>query len=53
MVPSDEAKIVMVTALDTPKEVIDVYYNGGCSSYIVKPIEKVKILKVIKDLGLS
>jgi two-component system, chemotaxis family, chemotaxis protein CheY len=50
--PKDEAKIVMITALDTPKEVIDAYYKGGCSSYIVKPIQKAKIIGHILDLGL-
>ncbi len=52
VIPTDEAKIVMITALDTPKEVIDAYYRGGCTSYLVKPIEKNKIIGVVKDLGL-
>jgi len=50
--PKDEAKIIMITALDTPKEVIDAYYKGECSAYIVKPIQKQKILENIKDMGL-
>lgn len=52
VLPKEEAKIVMITALDTPKEVIDAYYKGGCSSYIVKPIQKAKIIENILDLGL-
>ena len=51
--PSNEAKIIMITALDTPKEVIDAFYRGGCTSYLVKPIEKAKIIGVVKDLGLA
>ena len=50
--PRNETKIVMITALDTPKEVIDAYYNGGCTAYLVKPIEKAKIIEVIKEVGL-
>ncbi len=50
--PEKEAKIVMISALDTPKDVIDTYYHGGCTSYIVKPIEKNKIIKVLKDIGV-
>lgn len=50
--PAGEVKIVMITALDTPREVIDTYYNGGCTSYMVKPIEKVKIIGMLKELEL-
>jgi Response regulators consisting of a CheY-like receiver domain and a winged-helix DNA-binding domain len=53
VMPKDEVKIIMITALDTPKEVIDAYYKGGCTSYIVKPIQKVKIIENIKELGLA
>lgn len=52
ILPAEETKIIMITALDTPKEVIDAYYNGGCTSYLVKPIEKSKILAMIKELNL-
>ncbi|MBU2493461.1 MAG: response regulator [Bacteroidetes bacterium] len=50
--PKNEVKIIMVTALDTPKDVVGTFYNGGCSSYLVKPITKEKIIKSIKDLSL-
>lgn len=49
--PRDEAKIVMTTALGTPKDVIDAYYTGGCTSYIVKPLTKEKIRNTLKELG--
>lgn len=42
--------IMMVTALNTPKEVIESFYEGGCSSYIVKPIDRRKIIgKLTED----
>lgn len=47
----NEAKIIMLTALDTPEEVIDAYYHGGCTNYIVKPIEKKKLDSVLKELN--
>jgi two-component system chemotaxis response regulator CheY len=52
ILPQNETKIVMVTALDTPKEVIDAYYQGGCTSYLVKPINKDKIMNVLNELHL-
>lgn len=50
--PDKEAKIVMLTALDDPKNVIDSYYGSGATSYIVKPITRDKIEKELKKLRL-
>lgn len=50
--PKNEVKVVMTTAIDSAKEVIDAYYKGGCSSYLVKPISKVKIIEVLKELRI-
>lgn len=47
-----EVKVIMITALDDPKNVIEAYYRGGATSYIVKPIEKKKLLKEIQSFGL-
>ncbi|MCP4693586.1 MAG: response regulator, partial [Desulfobacterales bacterium] len=41
---SAEVKVIMVTALDDPKSVVEAYYRGGATSYIVKPIEKDRLL---------
>lgn len=49
--PSDEVKIIMTTALDDPKTVIDAYYQGGADSYLVKPITKAKIVAEIQKVG--
>jgi two-component system chemotaxis response regulator CheY len=49
----NESKIIMVTALDTPKEVINAYYHGGCTNYMVKPIDQKKLDAVIKELNLT
>lgn len=50
--PKNEVKIIMLTALDTPKDVIDSYYKGGCDIYLVKPIEKKKLIAAMKELKL-
>ncbi len=51
ILPKHEVKIVMMTALDMAKDVIDAYYNGGCTSYMVKPIQKANVVKMLKELG--
>ena len=47
--PRDEVKILMVTALDSPKEVMRAYYRDGCTDYITKPITKEKIQTKMKE----
>jgi len=47
-----ESTVIMTTALDTPKDVIEAYYRGGCTSYLVKPINKRKLLDILRELGL-
>lgn len=49
----NEAKIIMVTALDTPAEVVNAYYHGGCTNYLVKPIDKKKLETAIKELDFT
>ena len=52
IMPSHEAKIIMTTALDTPKAVIEAFYHGGCSTYLVKPIDKKKLVLALREAGL-
>ena len=47
----DRAKAIMLTALSDAKNVIDAYYRGGASSYVVKPVDKKKLLDEVKKLG--
>lgn len=49
---SDEVKIIMITALGDPKTVVKAFYQGGATSYLVKPIDKAKLLAEIRNLGL-
>ena len=45
-------KVIMVTALDDPQNVVQAFYQGGADSYLVKPIEKEKLERELKNLGL-
>lgn len=51
--PKDEVRVIMLTALGDPKNVVDAYYKGGASSYLVKPIDKGLLLEVIRNTGLK
>lgn len=49
---SDEAKVIMLTALDEPKDVFRAYYDAGATAYIVKPIDKHILLERVRRLGI-
>jgi len=44
-------KILMTTALDDRKDIID-SFNEGCEGYLIKPVEEQQIVKVLAQLGL-
>jgi len=48
----DEVKVIMISALDSPKTVFDSYYRGGATSYIVKPVTRETLLGQLRDFGL-
>lgn len=48
----DEVRVIMITALDDAKTVVKAYSKGGATSYIVKPIEKERLINEIRDIGL-
>lgn len=50
--PKLEVKVIMTTALDDPKTVINAFYKGGATSYIAKPISKQKLMGELRGLGL-
>ena len=47
-----EVKVVMTTALDDPKNVVEAYYKGGATSYIPKPIDRQLFIHLLKNLEL-
>jgi two-component system chemotaxis response regulator CheY len=48
----DEVKVIMISALDSPKTVFASYYRGGATSYIVKPVSYAKLLEAVGNFGL-
>jgi len=50
--PHLEAKVIMTTALDDPKTVVQAFYQGGATSYIVKPVSKQKLMNELRTLSL-
>jgi len=50
--PEKETKIIMITCLDSPSAVIEAYYRGGCTSYLIKPCSKNKLLATLRDFDL-
>lgn len=52
VVPQNEAKVVVTTALDDEKETHDAFFLGGATSYLVKPIDEEKLMDEVKSLGL-
>ncbi len=50
--PVDEAAVVMVTALEDPKNVVEAYGQGGATSYLVKPIDRKKVRGELERIGL-
>ncbi|WP_420264322.1 response regulator [Candidatus Magnetominusculus dajiuhuensis] len=49
--PDDRVKVIMVTAVDRPNEILQ-SYNGDCSAYMIKPINKKALINQIKEIGL-
>ncbi|MEO5362472.1 MAG: response regulator [Magnetococcus sp. DMHC-8] len=47
IVSRHEVKVIMVTALDSPKEAMKSYYHDGCTDYVTKPITKQKIDHIV------
>ncbi len=52
IIGSAEVKVIMLTALDDAKTVVKAYSKGGATSYIVKPIEKERLVNEMRDIGL-
>lgn len=44
----DEVPVIMTTALEDPKNVIEAFHKGGATGYIVKPIDKQTFLSEVE-----
>lgn len=50
--PGEEAKAIMVTALDDTKNVAQAFFRGQVESYITKPYDHNQVVKELSKLGL-
>ncbi len=50
--PQLAVKVIMTTALDEPRTVIKSFYECGADAYIVKPLNRQKLLKELQALNL-
>jgi len=48
----EPVKVVMTTALSDPKTLIKSFHDGEASAYIVKPLDKIKLMTELKKLKL-
>jgi len=46
-----ETRIVMTTALGDPKTVFEAFYQGGATSYVVKPMPRDVVVEEIRKAG--
>ncbi len=49
--PANEAKVIMTSVLEDPKNVIEAYYGGSATSYLIKPIDREKLEDELERLG--
>jgi len=45
-------KVIMTTALDDSGNIMRAFTQGACEGYLTKPIDKVKLIEQIQELGL-
>ncbi len=45
-------KVIMTTALDDSKNIMQAFTAGRCEAYLAKPIDREKLLQHLKDLQL-
>ncbi|MFP4302365.1 MAG: response regulator [Alkalispirochaetaceae bacterium] len=48
----DQVKVIMTTALGDPRNVVEAYHQGAATSYLVKPIERSRLMEELDNLGL-
>ncbi|TVR33176.1 MAG: response regulator [Spirochaetaceae bacterium] len=47
----DQVDVIMTSALEDPKNVVEAYYKGGATSYMVKPIRREALEAELRRLG--
>jgi two-component system, chemotaxis family, chemotaxis protein CheY len=47
-----QTRVFMTTAVDSMDHVMKAYYRGGCTTYLVKPIDKGRLLDALREYKL-
>jgi len=50
--PSLAVKVLMTTAVDDPHTVIEAFYECDATSYLIKPVNRPKLVKELRQLKL-
>lgn len=50
---AEQAKVIMLTARNTPQDVMDAMMSAKSGAYLVKPLEPVKLRETLGRLGLT
>lgn len=45
-------KVIMTSAKEDPKDVVEAMFQGGATVYLVKPIDKPRLIQELRGLGL-
>lgn len=48
----ETTKVIMVTAIDDSKNIMKAFRQGQCEAYLTKPLDRIKLISHVKDLGL-
>jgi two-component system chemotaxis response regulator CheY len=48
----DATKVIMVTAVDDSRNIMKAFRQGQCEAYLTKPLDRDRLMKHLKDLGL-
>ncbi|MFH1216937.1 MAG: response regulator [Pseudomonadota bacterium] len=52
VIPEYQVKVIMITALNDPENIMKAHVEGRCEAYMTKPVKMNHLLDQIKKLGL-
>ncbi|OKY75176.1 MAG: hypothetical protein BM485_09360 [Desulfobulbaceae bacterium DB1] len=52
VIPEYQVKVIMITALSDPENIMKAHVEGRCEAYMTKPVKMNNLLDQIKKLGL-
>ncbi|MBN2874602.1 MAG: response regulator [Spirochaetales bacterium] len=51
--PAEEVPVIMTTVLEDPRNVVEAYFKGGATAYIVKPVDRLKLRSALGKIGFK